>query len=235
MSFILDLTKILTCPSITIEDNTSYPASPDNHALDYLILYKLNIYNYSTLETTFYSTQSELSPTVLIDDTLLSTLGLNIELSLVDGMFSVECIVLPTPQTGTTYSLQDCLYYNSAVYICTTAGTLDNVNPLLSTSAIFEVVDEADITDRYRDLLYVNNICAVLGNQATLGEAILNFDINCAEGNLLCISEDAKTYYAVFVLIQEIDMESPSLDNLISPAWREKFLINLAKIQELHG
>lgn len=235
MSFILDITKIATCPSMTIEDNTAYPASPDNHALDYLILYKLNIYNYSTLETIFYSTQSELSPTTLITDSLLTTSGLNIELSLSDGMYSIEGIVLPTPQVGTAYTLEQCLYYNSATYICTTAGTLDNANPLLSTSAIFAVVDEADITDNYRDLIYCANICAVLQEQSVLGEAILNYDINCVEGNLLCANEDATTYYAVFVLIQEIDMESPTLDNLISPAWRDKFLINLSKIQQLHG
>lgn len=232
-NYTLTLSKAITCPSVSIIDDTTYPVSPDEHSIDYVMLYKLSLYNYSDLSTTIYSNISEVSPDVLIDESPLTMGGINYSLDLDDGLYKADVIALPISVSGKTYAIDDCVVYLGVVYKCSTAGTMTDVNPSLSAGAIFATCTDVNITARYKSTVYLSSICDVLQGMTNTGLDILSADcLNCP---IICENEDVRSYYSEFILIQNADMENPTDAQIQALYFRIKFYENLSFLNTLQN
>lgn len=154
----ISLSRTVLCPNIVTTDSTSYPTSPDNHRVTNYRLYKLVVYDMvAEAREKIYSSIDGIGEELLDNPT--AGFIYEIEPSK-DSLFKLSFYCLPVSEVGTNYSLNDCIIYGTTVYKCTTAGTLNNDNPALSTGAIFSTLtSDSEIHSDYVEEFYSATVC----------------------------------------------------------------------------
>jgi hypothetical protein len=219
----ITLTRTLTCPAVIVTDGTTYPSNPDPHELANYNLIMLDIIDESSGdELTDYSS-IEGNADILLE------IGSEYQIELADGLYKMSWYFAPTGVVSATYALNDCILVGSTLYKCTSAGALDNSNPLLAVTSTWTALSSyLDLYSDYIEEFYVVCICgyAEMYRDKLQTSLITNSSV-CPKINN---DEDFVACMKIIELINYGGLVNPSISDLTSATTRTRVIEAFSKL-----
>lgn len=226
----ISLSRTVTCPDIVTSDSTSYPIAPDNHRVTNYRLYKLVVYDMvAEAQVKVYSSIDGIGDELLENPTSGFVYSLEVAN---DSLFKLSFYCVPIPEVGTNYSLNDCLVYGTSIYKCSTAGTLNNDNPALSTGAIFDTLtSESQLHSDYIEEFYTPVCCQYAEEYK---ESIVSSLIdNLSKCPKITSDEDFARAMKIIQLINYGNLVNPSVSELSTATQRMRAIEAFGKLQTI--